>query len=321
MSAHAVIVGAAGYTGGETLRILLHHPHISKITAVSVSSFGKPVSDVHTDLFGETDLLFSDQLPKEMDVLFLCLGHGDAYPFLSQQLIPENVYIIDLSQDFRNLDQPVAGRNWVYGLPEKNASIIREAKSIANPGCFATCIELALLPLAAQNALPDDIYINGVTGATGAGQKPTETTHFSWRQNNLSVYKAFDHQHLTEISRTLHYPKEMLHFVPMRGDFSRGILCNIQFRKSMAQHALLELYHSYYKSASFTHVSEQDVHLKQVVNTNKCIIQIQQREDRILITSVIDNLLKGAAGQAIQNMNLMLGISETSGLNLKPVAF
>lgn len=321
MAIHAVVVGAAGYTGGETIRILLHHPDISAITAVSASSSGSKVSAVHTDLVGDTDLVFTDTLPEQFEVLFLCTGHGDSLKFLEQHRIPENVYIIDLSQDFRNTDQWAAGRNWVYGLPEKNIAKIRNANSIANPGCFATCIELALLPMSLNGMLPEDIYIQGITGSTGAGQKPSETTHFSWRQNNISVYKAFEHQHLTEISRTLTCEQSQLHFIPMRGDFARGILCNIQFQFDGSADALTQLYHSFYQPAAFTHVSESEIQLKQVINTNKCLVQLRFHENQVLVTSVIDNLLKGAAGQAVQNMNLMLGLPEKSGLQLKPVAF
>lgn len=316
------ILGGAGYTGGELLRLLLPHPAVEIVFVHSNSSAGKPVYDIHTDLFGDTDLHFSDKLTQDIDVLFLCMGHGDSKVFLADNEIDSNIKIIDLSQDFRLKE--TAGK-FVYGLPELNREQIKKASYIANPGCFATALQLALLPLASVGKLPESIYINALTGSTGAGQSLSTTSHFSWRANNISVYKAFTHQHLNEIGESLTqlqpgYAKN-IKFVPERGDFSRGIFASVMFESTMTEEELYKLYNAYYESHPFTHVSAKGIDLKQVVNTNKCLVSIVKNGDDILITSAIDNLLKGASGQAVQNMNLLFGLDEKTGLQLKASAF
>lgn len=316
------IIGSAGYTGGELLRILIHHPYAEIVFAHSSSQAGQPVYNTHTDLLGDTDLVFSDIHHTRVDVLFLCVGHGDAKKFFeaNPQYMSFNGKIIDLSQDFRNQSQ-----GFVYGLPELNREKIKTASKIANPGCFATAIQLALLPLAAENALTDEVHISATTGSTGAGQSLSATSHFTWRNNNLSHYKAFEHQHLKEINQSI---KQLLptfdkaiNFVPFRGAFTRGILAAVYVKCALAEEALKNLYKNYYDSHAFTHVSEHPIDVKQVVNTNKCLLHIEKHGDYVLITSIIDNLLKGASGQAVQNMNLMFGLLENEGLKLKPVAF
>lgn len=318
----AGIVGGAGYTGGELLRLLLPHPAVEIVFVHSNSSAGKPVYDIHTDLFGDTDLHFSDKLTQDIDVLFLCMGHGDSKVFLADNVIDSNIKIIDLSQDFRLKE--TAGK-FIYGLPELNREQIKKASYIANPGCFATALQLALLPLASVGKLPESTYINALTGSTGAGQSLSTTSHFSWRANNISVYKAFTHQHLNEIGESLTqlqpgYAKN-IKFVPERGDFSRGIFASVMFESTMTEEELYKLYNAYYESHPFTHVSAKGIDLKQVVNTNKCLVSIVKNGDDVLITSAIDNLLKGASGQAVQNMNLLFGLDEKTGLQLKASAF
>lgn len=318
----AGIVGGAGYTGGELLRLLLPHPAVDIVFVHSKSSAGKPVYDIHTDLFGDTDLHFTDKLIQDIDVLFLCMGHDDSKVFLADNEIDSNIKIIDLSQDFRLKE--TAGK-FVYGLPELNREQIKKASYIANPGCFATALQLTLLPLASVGKLPESIYINALTGSTGAGQSLSTTSHFSWRANNISVYKAFTHQHLNEIGESLTqlqpgYAKN-IKFVPERGDFSRGIFASVMFESTMTEEELYKLYNAYYESHPFTHVSAKGIDLKQVVNTNKCLVSIVKNGDDVLITSAIDNLLKGASGQAVQNMNLLFGLDEKTGLQLKASAF
>lgn len=322
------IAGGAGYTGGELLRILIHHPQADIVFVHSNSNAGNPVSDVHGDLFGDTDLLFSSELNTDIDVLFLCVGHGDAKKFLEQNSIPESVKVIDLSQDFRLKETSAfQQRKFVYGLPELNREQIKEALNIANPGCFATCLQLGLLPLAKKNLLQNEVHIQAATGSTGAGQSLSPTSHFSWRNNNLSSYKAFGHQHLNEISESLAQlsssfsGKEHLLFVPVRGDFTRGIFATMYTECDLELEEAYAVYEEYYESHPFTHVSRRNVDLKQVVNTNKCLIHLEKHGSRLFIISVTDNLLKGASGQAVQNMNLLFGLNEQAGLKLKSVGF
>lgn len=322
----AGIVGSAGYTGGELLRLLLLHPDVEISFAQSSSNAGKPIHSVHSDLLGETELLFSETHSTDVDVLFLCGGHGAAQKFVTENELPAELVVIDLSHDFRHVDtRDTKGRHFTYGLPEVSREEIKASKSIANPGCFATCIQLALLPLAASGNINSNVHINATTGSTGAGQSLSTTSHFSWRSNNLSVYKAFDHQHLKEIGETLvslqpDMDSELL-FIPQRGSFTRGILATAYLQSDLSQTAATELFHSYYKSHPFVQVSEQEVDLKQVVNTNRCFIHVSSKDGQLLVTSVIDNLLKGACGQAVQNMNLIFGLDEKAGLQLKPSAF
>ncbi|WP_343530933.1 N-acetyl-gamma-glutamyl-phosphate reductase [Pedobacter sp.] len=322
----AGIIGGAGYTGGEMLRILVNHPQVEIAFVNSSSNAGNLISEVHTDLFGDTDLRFTDQISQDIDVLFLCVGHGDAKKFLEANPINENVKIIDLSQDFRLAqNSQLATRNFIYGLPELNKEKIVSAQNIANPGCFATCIQLGLLPLASKGLLQSEVHINATTGSTGAGQSLSKTSHFSWRNNNLSIYKAFEHQHLNEIGESLTQlqgeVKEALNFVPQRGDFTRGILAAMYIESGLTEEEAYELYESYYANHPFTHVSRKNIDLKQVVNTNKCLIHLEKHGNKLFIISIIDNLLKGASGQAVQNMNLMFGLEETAGLKLKAIGF
>jgi N-acetyl-gamma-glutamyl-phosphate reductase len=320
------IVGGAGYTGGELLRILLYHPRVVLSFVHSTSNGGRPVADVHTDLLGETDQVFSTSFSDEVDVVFLCVGHGAAREFLGQQAFPAGVRIIDLSQDFRlAAASQHDGRAFVYGLPELQKEAIRVAANIANPGCFATCIQLALLPLAQQGQLRAPVHISGITGSTGAGQGFSETSHFSWRDSNISTYKMFNHQHLQEIRQSLAQLQPAavppIHFVPYRGNFTRGILTTSYLESDLSLAAARELYRQYYAGHPFVHVSDKNPHLKQVVNTNKAILYLDKVEGQLVIISMIDNLLKGACGQAVQNMNLMFGLEETLGLKLKPAGF
>ena len=307
------IVGAAGYTGGELLRILINHPDVIITCAMSNSQAGKLVSDVHTDLLGSCSLVFTKDLTP-VDVLFICSGHGESKKFLASHSIPWHTKIIDLSTDFRDESE-----GFVYGLPEFQKEKIKEATKIANPGCFATSIELALLPLAAKGLLNQDIHVSAITGSTGAGQSLSETSHFSWRNNNVSVYKTFTHQHLSEIRQTISAvqaaPK--IHFIPYRGNFSRGIMANVYTPFSGSQEEAENMFDAFYQNSPFVFRSSQPVDVKQVVNTNKCFLHLEVHEGQLLITSVIDNLLKGASGQAVQNMNLMLGWDEDAGLRLK----
>ena len=316
------ILGAAGYTGGELIRLLLNHPEAEIVFANSESNAGNLVSDVHEGLIGDTDLKFTDEMPfDKVDVVFFCFGHGKSEAFLKEHTIPAHVKIIDLAQDFR-----IAGNHdYVYGLPEINKEAITKAQHLANPGCFATAIQLALLPAAHLNILKEDVAVNAITGSTGAGQKPGATTHFSWRNNNLSIYKAFTHQHLAEICQSLKqvqgYLDASIDFIPYRGDFARGIFCTAVIKTKAPAEDVVEAYRDFYADAAFTHYSEKAIDLKQVVNTNKALVHVDCFEGKILVTSAIDNLLKGAVGQAVQNMNLMFGIDETAGLRLKASAF
>ncbi|WP_029035957.1 N-acetyl-gamma-glutamyl-phosphate reductase [Salinimicrobium xinjiangense] len=314
----AGIIGGAGYTAGELLRILLRHPQVKIDFVYSTSQPGKPVAGIHQDLLGETDLNFTDKINLEVDVVFLCLGHGNSIKFLKENEFSEETRVIDLSTDFRI---SAKDHSFVYGLPEFRRDEIKQAKHIANPGCFATAISLAILPLAAENLIEDEVHVNAVTGATGAGTSLSETTHFSWRDNNFSAYKAFEHQHLGEIDQSLKMlqkEKEFgINFIPNRGNFSRGIHATAYTSFSGSIEHAMDIYQKYYEDAAFTFVTEEDVHLKQVVNTNKCLLRLQRLGNKLLITSVIDNLLKGASGQAVQNMNLMFGFPEKEGLNLK----
>lgn len=333
------ILGAAGYTGGELIRILLNHPEAEIVFANSESNAGNLVSNVHEGLIGDTDLCFTDQMPfDKVDVVFFCFGHGKSEAFLKEHTIPDNVKIIDLAQDFR-----IKGNHdYVYGLPEIYRSEISACKHLANPGCFATCIQEGLLPLAKAGLLTHDVAVNAITGSTGAGQKPGATTHFSWRNNNFSVYKLFTHQHLHEICQTLNdlrpasAPRAVdtldegydvdgitIDFIPYRGDFARGIFCTevVTCDKAPDPDAVVELYKNFFKDAAFTHYSDKPLDLKQVVNTNKALVHVEVFGKKIVVTSIIDNLLKGAVGQAVQNMNIMFGLDEKAGLNLKATAF
>ncbi|MHA4893878.1 N-acetyl-gamma-glutamyl-phosphate reductase [Pedobacter sp. PWIIR3] len=323
MKVRAGIVGGAGYTGGEMIRLLVNHPNVDIIFVNSSSNAGNLISDVHTDLIGDSDLRFTSALPSDIDVLFLCVGHGDAKKFLEANKIAEGIKIIDLSQDFRLREN--AGKNWVYGLPELNRDHIKAANFVANPGCFATCIQLALLPLAAKGLLNAEVHINATTGSTGAGQSLAATSHFSWRNNNLSVYKAFGHQHLNEIGESIKQLSPIfnspINFIPQRGDFTRGILAAIYLDSDLTEEAAQQLYEDYYADHPFTHVSKKNIDLKQVVNTNKGLVHVEKHDGKLFIVSIIDNLLKGASGQAVQNMNLMFALEERQGLNLKAAAF
>ncbi|MEE1092280.1 MAG: N-acetyl-gamma-glutamyl-phosphate reductase [Prevotella sp.] len=335
------ILGAAGYTGGELIRLLINHPEVEIVFANSESNAGNAVADVHEGLLGDTDLKFTDEMPfDKVDVVFFCFGHGKSEQFLKEHTIPASVKIIDLAQDFR-----IAGdHDYVYGLPEINKAEIAKAQHLANPGCFATCIQLGLLPAAKHGLLKSDVAVNAITGSTGAGQKPTSTTHFSWRNNNFSVYKLFTHQHLHEICQTLNIlrpadapevvdtlnegfevgeGKVTIDFIPYRGDFARGIFCTevIALDKAVDKDEVVAIYKDFYKDAAFTHYSDKAPDLKQVVNTNKAIVHVDVFGRKIVVTSMIDNLLKGAVGQAVQNMNIMFGINEKAGLNLKANAF
>ena len=353
------VLGAAGYTGGELIRVLLNHPEAEIVFANSESNAGNLVSDVHEGLVGETDLRFTDEMPfEDVDVVFFCFGHGKSEQFLKEHTIPDRVKIIDLAQDFRLApsNSPERGENdsdrpfippsgglrgaWVYGLPEINKSEIQQAQNVANPGCFATAIQLALLPAAKMGELTYDVAVNAITGSTGAGQKPGATTHFSWRNNNLSIYKPFTHQHLAEVCQSLNQvapeggTKGTIHpplggteggcsidFIPYRGDFARGIFCTCVVKTKASIEDIIEAYKEFYADAAFTHYSDKSIDLKQVVNTNKALVHCEKYGNKLLVTSCIDNLLKGAVGQAVQNMNLMFGIDETAGLRLKASAF
>ncbi len=322
----AGIVGGAGYTGGEMLRILINHPDVDIVFVNSTSNAGNYVYEVHTDLFGDTDLKFTNDLPTDIDVLFLCVGHGDARKFLEANPIPDSVKIIDLSQDFRlSQNSKLKNKNFVYGLPELNRDSIKSAQNIANPGCFATCLQLGVLPLAAKGLLKTEVHISATTGSTGAGQKPTATTHFTWRNDNLSVYKVFDHQHLNEIGESIKQLQpsfdQPVNFVPYRGDFTRGIFAAIYMESDLTGEEALKLYQDYYANHTFTHVTDRDIDLKQIVNTNKVFLQVKKIGNKLFIISMLDNLLKGASGQAVQNMNLMFGLDERAGLRLKATGF
>jgi N-acetyl-gamma-glutamyl-phosphate reductase len=323
MRVNITIAGGAGYTGGELIRLLLNHPHAQLTCVHSKSNAGKPLASVHHDLLGETDKLFDSELNLDVDVLFMCLGHGVSKKFLQEQNLPAHVKVIDLSNDFRLAAHAgFEGRQFVYGLPELNRERLQSATSIANPGCFATAIQLGLLPLAKAGVL-HDVYTTGITGSTGAGQGLSTTSHFSWRANNIQAYKTLTHQHLGEITESLHAVTPVncspssVNFVPWRGDFTRGIFVSSTVRCTHTLDELYSLYDAYYAGHPFTHVTRDALFLKQVVNTNKCIIQIEKHGDHAVVHSVIDNLLKGASGQAVQNMNLMCGMEESAGLKLK----
>jgi N-acetyl-gamma-glutamyl-phosphate reductase len=322
------ITGGAGYTGGELIRILINHPHADIAFIHSKSNAGKPVHQVHADLVGETSLSFTGELHFDIDVLFLCVGHGESKKFLEEHEVPGHVKLIDLSQDFRLAPLQATEREFIYGLPELNRDRIRQAKNIANPGCFATGIQLGLLPLAKAGLL-ENVYTTGITGSTGAGQGLNPTSHFSWRANNIQAYKTLNHQHLNEIHESMHqlqatFPaspleknKIGLNFVPWRGDFTRGIFLSSQIDCELNQEQLNELYEDYYRDHPFTVVSRDSIFLKQVVNTNKCVVQLEKVGTKLVVHSAIDNLLKGASGQAVQNMNLVMGLDESEGLHLK----
>ena len=317
------ILGAAGYTGGELIRLLLNHPEAEIVFANSESNAGNPVADVHEGLYGDTELCFTSEMPFDsVDVLFFCFGHGKSEAFLKEHSIPENVKIVDLAQDFR-LEAP--DHDYVYGLPEINKERIAKAQHVANPGCFATCIQLGLLPAASMGLIKGSVAVNAITGSTGAGQKATATTHFSWRNNNMSIYKAFTHQHVPEIRQSLRQVQGHLDadidFIPYRGDFSRGIFATEVIKTDRPLEEIVEAYKSFYRDARFTHYVDKAIDMKQVVNTNKALVHCDKYGDKLLVTSTIDNLLKGAVGQAVQNMNIMFGLDEATGLNLKSSAF
>jgi len=315
------IIGGAGYTAGELLRILVNHPEVEISFVNSSSNAGNKLYDVHEGLFGDTDICFSSEYDlNAIDVLFLCSAHGKSAEFWSENERPAGLKVIDLAQDFRD-----ESNGYVYGLPELQREKIRTAQLLANPGCFATAIQLTILPLAAAGLLKDEVEITAITGSTGAGVKPGATTHFSWRNNNISAYKVFEHQHLKEIGRNIHNLQpsfdECINFVPVRGDFARGIFASVYTDCELEEEAAVKLYKDFYADAAFTFVSDKAVDLKQVVNTNKCIISLAKHGSKLVIASVIDNLLKGASGQAVQNMNLMFGLPENTGLKLKASAF
>ena len=321
----AGIIGGSGYTGGELIRILLNHPNVKIDFVFSTTRAGKPIVSTHQDLLGLTDLKFSGEINPEVDVVFLCLGHGNSTAFLKENSFSASTKIIDLSNDFRlQADSIFNGKRFIYGLPELNRSAIQSAEAIANPGCFATAIQLALLPMAKAGMLKNDVHINAVTGSTGAGVGLSDTSHFSWRNNNVSWYKPFTHQHLGEIGESLSSFGESLgklRLLPNRGNFTRGILVTAYTEYGGSLEDAKQLYKDFYKDAVFTHMSEDEIHLKQVVNTNQCHIHLHGHDDLLLVTSAIDNLLKGASGQAVQNMNLMFGFPETEGLLLKAGVF
>lgn len=317
------ILGGAGYTAGELIRLLINHPQAEIVFVNSESNAGNLLTDVHEGLYGETDMKFTSDMPfDKVDVVFFCFGHGKSEAFLKEHEIPANVKIIDLAQDFR-LEAP--GNDYVYGLPEINKDKIAKAQHVANPGCFATCIQLGLLPAANLKLINKDVSVNAITGSTGAGQKPGATTHFSWRNNNMSIYKAFNHQHVPEICQSLKQVQGFLDasidFIPYRGDFARGIFATEVIRTDADIETIVAGYKDFYKDAKFTHYVDKAVDMKQVVNTNKALVHCDKYGDKLLVTSCIDNLLKGAVGQAVQNMNIMFGIDETEGLKLKPSAF
>ena len=320
------IIGGAGYTAGELIRLLLNHPKANINFVYSTSNAGNKLHKVHKDLIGSTEISFTSQINTKVDTLFLCLGHGNSTTFLENNNFSKNTKIIDLSNDFRLFaDKKFEGKDFVYGLPELDKTVIKTAKYIANPGCFATALQLAILPLAAKGLLNNDIHINAVTGATGAGTSLSATTHFTYRDNNYSHYKAFNHQHLGEINQTVNQLQANfnaeINFIPNRGNFSRGIFATTYTKYDGSLDDAIKIYKEYYKNAAFTFVSDEEIHLKQVVNTNKCLIHLAKHGTKLLITSTIDNLLKGASGQAIQNLNLMYGFEETLGLNLKASYF
>ena len=317
------IIGGAGYTAGELIRLLLIHPEVEIKFIHSSSNAGNRITDVHAGLHGETDLMFTDEMPfEEIDLLFFCTAHGDTRKFMESHALPDELKVIDLSMDYRIKSND---HDFIYGLPELNRRNTCKSRYVANPGCFATCIELGLLPLAKEHLLKGDISVNAITGSTGAGVKPQASTHFSWRNDNMSIYKPFEHQHLPEIMQSIgqlqpDYNGE-IDFIPYRGGFARGIFTTIVVKCDLDIETLYKLYESYYDRDSFTHIVNTPIDLKQVVNTNKCLIHLEKHGNKLLITSIIDNLLKGASGQAVHNMNLLFGLAETIGLQLKPSAF
>ncbi len=322
----AGITGGTGYTAGELIRLLLNHPQITIDFIYSTSKAGKKVASVHRDLTGDTELAFGDSVNPDVDVLFLCMGHGNSRDFLSNHSISSDTKIIDLSSDFRlEGNDTFEKRSFVYGLPELQKTKIVPADNIANPGCFATAIELALLPLAKQGALQDEVHIHGITGSTGAGSSLSDTSHFSWRSENVSVYKALTHQHLDEIKQSINKLQEnfdaALNFIPVRGNFTRGIFISAYTNTELSLSEAKSLFRDFYKDSPFTHLSDEPLYLKQVVNTTKCLVHLQKEGDKLLVTSIIDNLLKGASGQAVQNMNLMFALEEDTGLHLKSTQF
>ena len=317
------IIGGAGYTAGELLRLLLLHPEVEIKFVHSTSNAGNYITDVHGGLLGETDLIFTSEMPfEEIDLLFFCTAHGDTRKFLESHALPDELKVIDLSMDYRIKSN---GHDFIYGLPELNRRNTCKSRYVANPGCFATCIELGLLPLAKEHLLKGDVSVNAITGSTGAGVKPSSTTHYSWRDNNISIYKPFEHQHLAEIMQSIRQLQPdfdgSIDFIPYRGCFPRGIFATLVVKCDLDIETLYKLYENYYERDSFTHVVKRPLDLKQVVNTNKCLIHLEKHGDKLLITSIIDNLLKGASGTAVHNMNLLFGLAETVGLQLKPSAF
>ncbi|MBO5864514.1 MAG: N-acetyl-gamma-glutamyl-phosphate reductase [Bacteroidaceae bacterium] len=317
------IIGGAGYTAGELLRLLLQHPEVEIKFVHSTSNAGNYITDVHGGLLGETDLVFTNEMPfDEIDLLFFCTAHGDTRKFLEGHALPDELKIIDLSMDYRIKSNE---HDFIYGLPELNRRNTCKSRYVANPGCFATCIELGLLPLAKEHLLKGDVSVNAITGSTGAGVKPSSTTHYSWRDNNISIYKPFEHQHVPEIMQSIKQLQPdfdgSIDFIPYRGCFPRGIFATLVVKCDLDIETLYRLYESYYERDSFTHIVKRPLDLKQVVNTNKCLIHLEKHGDKLLITSIIDNLLKGASGTAVHNMNLLFGLAETVGLQLKPSAF
>ncbi len=319
----AGIIGGAGYTAGELIRLLINHSQVELVFINSTSNAGNKLTDVHGGLLGETEMTFTDQLPyNEIDVLFFCTAHGDTKKFLDSNNVPENLKIIDLSTDYRK-ESPE--HEFVYGLPELNKERIKKAKRIANPGCFATAIQLALLPLAKAQLLNTDIHVNAITGSTGAGVKPSATSHFSWRENNISVYKAFEHQHLGEIRQSLNQLQSSfsddINFIPVRGNFTRGIFASIYLNFAGTEEDAVKLYKDFYKDSPFVIITDKNPDLKQVINTNKCVLYVEKHGNKLLILSCIDNLVKGASGQAVHNLNLIFGLDEIEGLKLKATGF
>lgn len=317
------IQGASGYTGGELIRLILKHPNCELIYAGSESNYGKLISEIHQDLVGECKIQFTNKLNQNIDVLFLCLGHGNSESFLKKIKLDKKIKIIDLSQDFR-LEKSFKKRTFSYGLPELQKEKISKSSNIANPGCFATAIQLGLLPLISSNYEIDEVHTNAITGSTGAGVKLNDTSHFSWRNNNISWYKPFNHQHLSEVNNNFNKllsKNVKINFLPLRGNFTRGIFCTSYFKNKLSLENVEKLYVEFYKEDPFTIVSKNEIHLKQVINTNKCLIHLRKEKDILLVTTVIDNLVKGASGQALQNMNLMFGLDETTGLKLKSSIF
>ncbi len=317
------IIGGAGYTAGELLRILVNHPDVEIVFVNSSSNAGNRIDSVHGGLIGETDLVFTDALPfGDIDALFFCTAHGDTKKFMDSNNVPAGLKIIDLSTDYR---EKRADHDFVYGLPELNKADIQKATRIANPGCFATAIQMSILPLAKAGLLKSEVHVNAITGSTGAGQKPTATSHFSWRNDNISVYKAFEHQHLMEITQSVKQLQAdfntAINFIPVRGNFARGIFVSTYTECDLSLEEATALYQDFYKDAAFTFVSDKNIDLKQVVNTNKAIVHLEKHGNKLFVISIIDNLLKGASGQAVQNMNLLFGLDEKAGLRLKPVGF